>query len=123
MNKKILIIEDEELILSVLKKKLIESHFDVITASDGEEGLTMAMNENPDLILLDIIMPKLDGITLIEKYNQAKGSSRVPTIILSNLDNAEKIEESKAKGVHDYLVKTNWSLDEVIAKIKDTLKS
>ena len=121
MNKIILIIEDEEMIMSVLKKKLIENGFEVITASDGEEGLVKAMSDNPDLILLDIVMPKLDGITMMEKYNQAKGGNKVPVIILSNLDSADKIEESKTKGVHDYLVKTNWSLDDVVKKIKETL--
>lgn len=121
MNKKILIIEDESLISSVLSKKLTGSGFDVLTASDGEDGLEKALTENPDLILLDIVMPKLDGISLAEKYNQKKTGLKAPIIILSNLDRADKIEESKKKGVHDYLVKTNWSLDDVVEKIKTTL--
>lgn len=122
MNKKILIIEDEEMILSVLRKKLIENGFDVISAVDGEIGLSKALSDHPDLILLDIVLPKIDGITLLEKYNQEMKNGKVPIIILSNLDSAEKIEESKLKGVHDYLVKTNWSLDDVAKKIKETLK-
>ncbi len=119
--KKILIIEDEKAISSVLQKKLEESGFEAITATDGETGLETALNSDPDLILLDLIMPKMDGMTLLEKYNQQIQGKKVPVIILSNLDSAEKIEESKRRGVYDYLVKTNWSLDDVVRKIKDTL--
>src|SRR3989304_7799692 len=116
MNKRILIIEDEDMIQSVLIKKLTESGFDVISASDGESGLELALKEDLDLILLDIILPKMDGITLLEKYHHAKGQSGAPVLILSNLDNAEKINESKSRGAFDYLVKTNWSLDDVVQK-------
>ena len=121
MGKKILIIEDEEMISSVLVKKLTENGFEVISANDGEDGLEKALKNLPDLILLDIVMPKLDGITLMERYYQAVGDKKAPIIVLSNLDSAEKIEESKSKGVHDYLVKTNWSLDDVVKKIKETI--
>lgn len=123
MNKKILIIEDEEMILSILKKKLEDKSFDVETATDGEEGLDKALRSDPDLILLDIVMPKMDGITLLENYNNKKAGKRAPVIVLTNLDSADKIEKSKAHGVHDYLVKTNWSLDEVVKKINNTLEN
>ncbi|KKQ50299.1 MAG: Response regulator receiver [Candidatus Woesebacteria bacterium GW2011_GWC1_38_13] len=121
MNDKILIVEDEETILSVLVKKLTECGFSVDTANDGETGLDKALNNNPDLILLDIVMPKMDGLTFIENYNQDKQTNKAPIIILSNLDNAEKIKECKEKGVYDYLVKTNWSLDDVVSKVKTAL--
>jgi two-component system, OmpR family, alkaline phosphatase synthesis response regulator PhoP len=121
MNKKILIIEDEEMILSVLSKKLTDSGLDVILATDGETGLQKALTESPDLILLDIVLPKMDGITLLEKYNREQILNKAPIIILTNLDGADKIEESKKRGVFDYLVKTNWSLDDVVKKIKNSL--
>ncbi len=123
MGKRILIIEDEEMISTVLGRKLNENGFEVIVAGDGEQGLEKALKSAPDLILLDIVMPKLDGITLIEKYHQTIGDKKAPIIVLSNLDSAEKIEESKSKGVHDYLVKTNWSLDDVVRKVKETIGS
>jgi len=108
------------MILSVLTKKLQDSGYDVVSATDGESGLDLALKDNFDLILLDIILPKMDGITLLEKYNLAEGT-KAPVIILSNLDDAEKIHESKERGAYDYLVKTNWSLDDVIQKIKETI--
>lgn len=121
MKKRILVVEDEKMILSVLTKKLEDSGYDVSFSRDGKEALDMALKENYDLILLDIILPKMDGITLLEKYNEEKKENKAPVIMLSNLDNADKIEESKNRGAYDYLVKTDWSLDDVVQKIKATI--
>lgn len=115
---KILIIEDEERVSRALTSKLRREGFEVDIASDGEKGLTMALETKPKLILLDIILPKMDGLTMVKKLREDEWGANVPVIILTNLDSAEKAIESKKTGVDDYLVKTDWSLSDLVEKIK-----
>lgn len=117
-KKKILVVEDEKSLRSPLEKRLLSDGFDVITASDGEDGYNKAISEKPDLILLDIILPIMDGITVLNKLRQDPWGKSVPIIILSNLSRADMVEESKNKGVNTYLVKTDWKLEEVVEKVK-----
>lgn len=121
-QQKILVVEDENQIRDVLTRKLKEEGFGVIEASDGKTGLDKALEEEPDLLLLDLILPEMDGMTLLEKVREDEFGKNLPVIILTNLENAEKIEESKEKGVNDFLVKTDWTLDDVVAKIRTTLE-
>jgi DNA-binding response OmpR family regulator len=118
-NKKytIHVIEDEKMLSDAIKKKLEESGFDVITSYDGQEGLDAALKRKPDLMLLDLVLPTMDGVTVLDKLRDDEWGKKVPVIILTNLSRAETIEESKKRGVHTYLVKTNWKLDEVVEKI------
>jgi DNA-binding response OmpR family regulator len=118
---KLLVIEDERLVYEALRRKLDNTGFEVINAFDGKEGLELSLKEHPDLILLDIILPVMDGITYLESLRADEWGERVPVIILSNLSDADTIQESRLKGVNDYLVKTDWKLDEVIEKIKNIL--
>lgn len=118
---KVLIIEDEVVLSDVLDRKLEKEGFDTIIARDGKAGLEMAIDEQPDVILLDLILPKLDGLSLLSQLRASEKGKDIKVIILSNLDDAQAVEESKAKGVNDYLVKTNWSLDDVVDKIKQVL--
>lgn len=120
-KKKILIIEDEKLAADALKRKLEANGFDTLAANDGKEGLDLALSEKPDLILLDIVLPVMDGITILEKLRQDEWGSKTPVIILSNLSRADMIEKGKEKGVSSYLVKTDWRLDEVVTKVKQEL--
>lgn len=122
-KKKILIIEDEKDMADILKTKITASGYDVDVADDGRVGLGMALQMHPDLILLDIQLPSMDGISLLEELRNDEWGKNVPVIILSNLDSAETIEEGKSKGVRSYLVKTNWKLDEVVTRIDEELKS
>lgn len=118
-NKKtLLIIEDEKLMVSALKKKLENENFNVLAAFDGAEGLKVALDKHPDLILLDIILPVMDGMTFLGKLRADSWGKDVPIIILTNLSRAATIEESKEKGVNTYLVKTDWKLSEVVQKVK-----
>lgn len=117
----ILIIEDEKPIMSILKMKLNSEDFKTLEATDGESGLEIALKSHPDLILLDIMLPIMDGVTFLEKLRKNSWGNKVPVIILSNLNDAKTVEESRAKGVYDYLVKTDWKLEDVIAKVKSTL--
>ncbi len=117
----VLIVEDEKAISNVLKMKLISEGFNVVEAANGDEGLTTALKVHPDIILLDIMLPVMDGVTLLESLRTDKWGTDVPVIILSNLNDASTIQESKKRGVNDYLVKTDWKLDDVVAIIKKRL--
>ncbi len=119
--KKVLIVDDEKVLLDLLSSKIKESGFDVIEAYDGDEGLRKALDEHPDLILLDIIMPKTDGITVLKKLREDSWGKNVPVIVLSNLNTAESVEKSLANGVYDYLVKVDYSLDDLVGIVKKRL--
>ena len=121
-NKKtILIVEDEKPTMKILKDKLQANEFNVLVARNGEEGLRMSIKEHPDLILLDIVMPVMDGITMLKRLRKDKWGETAKIILLTNLNSTEKIEESIEQNVHDYLIKTNWEIAELIKKIKTKL--
>lgn len=120
---KILIIEDECSLRKALADKFTKEGFMVIEAKDGEEGLKLALKEKPDLILLDIIMPKMDGITMLGKLREDKWGKDVRVIILTNLEDENKVMESVQKGAYDYLIKSDWKLEDVVKKAKEKLAS
>jgi|SRR3990170_5486529 len=121
-GKKILIIEDEEMMIAALTRKLIVSGFEVYSARDGREGLERALELKPDLILLDLILPVFDGLTFLEKLRVDPWGAKIPVIVLTNLSRVSAVEESRGHGVHHYLVKTDWKLEDVVQKIKSELK-
>lgn len=120
-NYTILIIEDESSILTALKTKVASAGFQVITAKNGSEGVIAATERHPDLILLDMVLPLLDGLSVLDQLRNDSWGKDVPVIVLTNLTQVEAEEESKARGVSAYLIKTDWKLEEVIQKIKDVL--
>jgi DNA-binding response OmpR family regulator len=120
-QKKVLIVDDEKVLLELLVSKMKQNGFAAIGARDGDEGLQTALAERPDLILLDIVMPKMDGITVLKKLRQDKWGKNVPVIVLSNLNTAEAVEKSLENGVYDYLVKVDYSLDDLAAIVKKKL--
>lgn len=115
----ILIVEDEFKMQKALSDKIKRVGWQFALAGNGEEGLRMAESVKPDLILLDVIMPVMDGITMLKKLRK---TSKVPVIILTNLYDEEKIFESMKMGNYDYLVKSNYSLDDIVKRIKKALK-
>ena len=119
----VLLIEDERLLSKAIKRKLEKGGFEVLEAFDGGEGLAIALEKHPNLVLLDIVLPVMDGVTLLDRLREDEWGKNVPVIILSNLSDASTVEESKTKGVNSYLVKTDWKLDEVVAKVRETLKN
>ncbi len=120
--KKILIIEDEQTLLKALEVKLSKENYEILKAIDGKEGVEVALREHPDLILLDIIMPIMDGIKVLEKLRKNEWGKKVPIImILTNLDEEKAIAQAKQYDVHDYLVKTNWKLKDIVNKVKAKL--
>lgn len=122
MNKKILVVEDEPSLLGALRAKLTQEGFDFIEARNGQTGLEQALKEKPDMILLDIIMPVMDGLTMLGKLRENAWGKTVPVIIITNLSDDEKVMEAVKQGSYDYLIKSNWSIAEVISKIKEKLK-
>jgi DNA-binding response OmpR family regulator len=119
LNKKILIAEDDRSLLSALQEKFTKEGLSVVTAVDGEEGLTVAKKEKPDLLLLDIKMPKIDGITMARKLKEA--GTDVPIIFLTNLDDVKHISDAIEVSKSDYLIKSDWDLDDIVKKVKAKL--
>ncbi len=120
-QKKVLIVDDEPTLGDILAAKLNEAGFEAILARDGNQGLEMALAQKPDLILLDIVMPKMDGITMLRELRQNEWGKTAAVIMLSNLNTAEAVERSLAEGVYDYLVKVDYSLDDLAAIVKKKL--
>lgn len=120
--KKILIVDDEEILMDLLSAKIKREGFIVAEAHDGEEGLRMALAEHPDLILMDIIMPKMDGITVMKKLRLDPWGKDVPVIILTNLNTSESVQDSVASGAYDYLVKIDYTLDDLVVIVKKRLE-
>lgn len=121
-NKKtILIVEDESDLRQPLKEKLEYDGYVALEAENGKIGLEMALSKHPDLILLDIIMPVMDGMTMLQALRKDAWGKNVPVVILTNLNEAEKIGTSVESGVYDYLVKADWELDDITTLIKKKL--
>jgi len=121
ISKKILIIEDEQAIADAMQIGLTEAGYEAITAYDGEEGLNKAKEIIPDLILLDLMLPKKDGITVLKELREFEKTNEVPVLILSQLSDTNKISEGVSLGVVGYLVKVDFSLAEVVEKVKEVL--
>lgn len=118
MGKKILIVEDEELLLNFLERKLSELDYEVIVARDGLEAFKYLQADTPDLILLDIVMPKMGGFELMEKIKEDSSISKnIPIIIISNSGQPVEIEKAKKLGVDDWLIKTEFDPQEVVNKV------
>ena len=120
-KKSVLIVDDEKELTDILAFKFEEEGFEVISAYDGEQGLSDALKYKPDMILLDIIMPKMDGITVMKKLRDDQWGKDVPVIVLTNLSAADTAKDIGSKS-QDYLVKAEWKLTDVVAKVKARLK-
>lgn len=121
-KKTILIVEDEELMLIPLSEKLSNQGFEVLKAHDGEEGLKKALKLHPDMVILDIVMPRMDGMTAMKKIREDNGWGKdVPIVMLTNLNDPDKVSEAANYNVFDFLVKTDWRLDDVVDFIKQKL--
>lgn len=117
----ILIVEDEEVLRRLLVLTLRGEGMSVLEAGDGKEGLSMALLHRPRLILLDIIMPGVNGVEMLKLLRQDEWGKTAHVMLLTNLGDIESMEITKSYGVNDYLVKSDWSLDELTEKIKEKL--
>lgn len=117
MAKKILLIEDEEIMIDLLQRKLSQEGYEVSVARDGEEGLKLIREIKPDLILLDIIMPKMGGFEVMEEMQKDKELKKIPVIVISNSGQPVELDRAKELGARDWLIKTEFNPQEVIDKV------
>lgn len=120
----ILIVEDEISLRNALRDKFTREGFIVFDAKDGEIGLSIALREQPHLILLDLMMPKMDGMTMLHKLRlENEWSKNVPVILLTNLgaDDKNIMKEIEEDTSAYYLVKSNWSMDQMVEKVRETI--
>ncbi|PJB08778.1 response regulator [bacterium (Candidatus Gribaldobacteria) CG_4_9_14_3_um_filter_33_9] len=118
MGKKILIAEDEAILSTLLEKKLIEEGYQIFVAEDGEKTMEILNKEKVDLLLLDIIMPKKSGFEVMEEMKKDSKLSKIPVIIISNSGQPVELSKIKELGAKDWLIKTEFSPQEVVEKIK-----
>jgi DNA-binding response OmpR family regulator len=123
-KKTILIVEDDNALRTVLTEKLTAEGFDIIQAINGEEGLEVAFQTHPALILLDIFMPKLDGLSMLSKMRGGEDAwgKHVPVMVLTNSTDAQTIYRATNLGASDFLIKSEWSLDAITQKIRERLE-
>lgn len=119
---KVLLIEDEEMLANMYETKFQNEGFVIKKALDGESGLKSALEDKPDMILLDIIMPKLDGFSVLKNLKDNPQTKNIPVILLSNLGQEEDIKKGKEMGASGYLVKANLTPAEVVEKVRENLK-
>ena len=123
MDKKtILLVEDDTFVSDIYQTKISSEGFEVIPAENGLEAIKKLEERIPDLILLDIIMPYMDGIETLRKIKSEEKWKSIPVILLTNLSEKEKIEEALGIGANDYLIKSHFTPSEVIAKVNSVLK-
>ena len=122
MAQTILLVEDEPTLQKTLSTALQQEGYEVKNALDGEIGLQMAKELKPNLILLDLILPKMDGFEVLEQLKKEEETKELPVIILTNLESVQDIERALVLGANAYLVKANYDLKDVIEKIRNTIK-
>ncbi len=120
-KKKVLVVEDDAILRQALTEFLEADNFSVIVATDGEEAVKFTKNNKPDIILLDIILPKKDGFDVIKEIKEDDNTKDIPIVLLTNLGSLSDIEKALALGATTYLVKGDYQLKEVMEKIKEIL--
>ncbi len=120
MNK-ILLVEDDELLIDILKRKLEEEGYECVVARDGEEGLKKVKEEKPDLVLLDIILPKMSGFEVLEAIRKDPEIKETSVMVISNSGQPVELERAKRLGAKDWIIKTEFDPQEVLDKVKKIL--
>ena len=122
MAKKILIIEDDEFFRELIRKKISSNKdFEFMEAADGEKGLEAIKKEKPDLVLLDLLLPNVDGFEVLSKVRSDSDISKTPIIVLSNLGQQEDIEKALKLGANDYMIKSQFDINQIIDKITNLM--
>jgi DNA-binding response OmpR family regulator len=117
MPQKILVVEDDKFLRELISRKLVSAGYEVEGAVDGEEGVNSARAEKPALILLDLILPGIDGFEALRRIRQSPEIGKIPVIILSNLGQKEDIDRGLQLGATDYLIKARFTPGEIVDKI------
>lgn len=118
MVKNILIIEDDDFFRELLRKKLSSKDFNIFEAIDGERGIAAMKEKKPDLVLLDLLLPNVDGFEVLAKVKSDSDISSIPIIVLSNLGQQEDIEKALKLGASDYLIKSQFDINQIVDKVK-----
>jgi DNA-binding response OmpR family regulator len=122
MAQTILIVEDDKFLRELIAQKLTKEGYNISEAIDGEEGIKKIKEEKPDLVLLDLILPGIDGFEVLTRMKEEPTLSSIPVIILSNLGQKDDVEKGFKLGAVDYLIKAHFTPSEIIDKIKAVLK-
>jgi len=123
MAKTILFIEDESVLQKTFGDILEKEGYDMISALDGEIGLKLAKSKKPDLILLDLVLPKVHGFEVLKELKSDSGTKDIPIIVLTNLEAIEDVNKAIELGAKTYLVKTQYNLEEVVEKVKKAIEN
>lgn len=115
---KILVVEDEPTLSTALVDKFTAEQFTVTAAKNGQEGLETALKEHPDLILLDIVMPVMDGMSMLAQLRKDVWGKTAKVMLLTNLSDPQKMSDSIAQDVAGYLIKSDWKLEDLVAEVK-----
>ncbi len=122
MTKNILIIEDDKFLRELIVQKLIKEGYDTAEAIDGEEGIKKVKTVKPDLVLLDLILPGIDGFEVLTRMKEDTSLTQIPVIILSNLGQKDDVERGLKLGAVDYLIKAHFTPREIIDRIRNIVK-
>ncbi len=118
---KILIVEDEDSLSEVLQDRFENEDFEVFVAKDGDEGLKLALDKKPDVILLDILMPKLDGLSMLKNLRTYEQGKNIRVIVTTNVNDSKEVHEALALGARDFLVKSDWVLSDLVESVRNQL--
>lgn len=119
---KILIVEDDKFLRGLIASKLAKEGFEVVEAVDGEDGVKKIPEAMPDLVLLDLLLPGIDGFEVLKQVKAIEASKNIPVIILSNLGAKEDIEKGLSLGAIDFMVKAHFTPEEIIEKVRTSIK-
>lgn len=122
MPKKVLIIEDDTALAENLSDTIKSAGIDALVCHDGETGFRRIEEKKPDLILLDLVLPKKHGLKVLEDLQKNPELKKIPVIVLTNLESPHDIEKASSLGIKAYLVKANYTLAEILKKIKEVLE-
>ena len=118
----ILVCDDEQDLREAMATALSEAGFDVLTAENGAKGFELAVREKPDLIMLDIRMPEMDGLTALERLRADEWGKTANIMLLTVLDDVDSVSRASEHGVNDYLVKSDLKLEDVVVRVKEKLR-
>lgn len=119
----VLLVEDDTFLANIYKTKFEMEHFKITVAENGEAGFTEAKKKQPDIILLDILLPKMDGFSVLEKLKADDATKAIPVIMLTNLGQKDDVEKGFELGAADYLIKAHFKPSETVDKVKKVLGS
>lgn len=117
-HKKVLVVEDDQLLRGLITKKLIREGFDVKSSMDSQGVFRELANEKPDVILLDLILPGVDGFEILTRIKSEENLKDIPVLISSNLGQQEDIDRVMSLGALDFIVKANFTLDEIVKRVE-----